>query len=78
MGLWFSKTISLLPGLRLNVDQNGISSVGIGNGRLGMNLNQHGAVVYVRLGNGLTYNKAINFPITRQPPPTPPQNPPAQ
>ena len=65
MGLRYRKTVKLLPGIRLNLTQNGIASVSIGSRKLGINISRQGIRANFDLpGKGLSYSskrKKINW-----------------
>jgi hypothetical protein len=42
MGLRYRKTVKLLPGLKLNITQNGLASVSIGSRKININISRHG------------------------------------
>lgn len=81
MGFWFHKAIQILPGVRANMTQNGLSSITLGSGRVGVTLNRNMATLHLRLGNGLHFNKSFRSPLagltSQQPVSTPqPSTPP--
>ena len=62
MGLRFRKTISVLPGVRLNISKSGVSA-SVGPRGLTLNLGRRGARGTVGLpGTGLSYSEKLPLP----------------
>jgi hypothetical protein len=56
MGIRFRKTIQILPGVRLNISKNGISSISIGGHGATVNVNGQGVRETLGLpGTGISY-----------------------
>ena len=67
MGLRFRKTISVLPGVRLNISKSGVSA-SVGPKGLTLNLGRKGARGTVGLpGTGLSYSEKLPLPGDRAP-----------
>ncbi len=56
MGIRFRKTVQILPGVRLNISKNGISSISIGRNGATVNVNGKGIRETFGLpGTGISY-----------------------
>ena len=65
MGLRFRKTISVLPGVRLNISKSGVSA-SIGTKGATLNIGRKGARGTVALpGTGLSYSEKLPLPGDR-------------
>ena len=71
MGLRFRKTISVLPGVRLNISKSGVSA-SVGPKGLTLNLGRKGARGTVGLpGTGLSYSQELPLPAVDSDRPAP-------
>lgn len=60
MGFRFRKSIKILPGIRLNLTQKGISSVSVGDKGLTINQGKKGTRVTASIpGSGLSYSQQV-------------------
>ena len=67
MGLRFRKTISVLPGVRLNISKSGVSA-SIGRKGLMLNIGRKGARGTIGLpGTGLSYSEKLPVPGAGRP-----------
>ena len=60
MGFHFRKSISIAPGIRLNIGKNGISSLSLGKRGMGISIGKNGTYGNIGLpGTGLSYRTRI-------------------
>lgn len=60
MSLKFKKSIKILPGIKLNISKNGLSSVTIGKQGTSVNISRKGSKATLGIpGTGISYSKKI-------------------
>ncbi|RYY79549.1 MAG: DUF4236 domain-containing protein [Moraxellaceae bacterium] len=66
MGFRFRKSIKILPGVKVNITQKGVSSVSVGGKGLTVNQGKRGTRVTASLrGSGLSYSQQLGKPKPR-------------
>jgi hypothetical protein len=61
MGLRYRKTVKILPGIKLNLNQNGFASVSIGSRKANINISRNG----IRANFGI-FGKRLSYTTRRK------------